>query len=82
MRKIISKYDELTKLKSFDPFLMSEPFFTQECLNLGSVSLACLIKYELKLLFHLANQAIPAHLKGQYHAIFSNTLKIEKTLLG
>ena len=82
MYKIISKYDELTKVKSFDPFLMSEPFFTQECLNFFNVSLACLIKFELKLLFHLANQSSPAHLKGRYHAVFSNALKIEKTLFG
>ena len=71
MRKIISKYDELTKVKSFDPFLMSEPFFTQECLNLGSVSLACLIKYELhETPFSFGKSSYPGSFKGTVSRYF------------
>ena len=32
--------------------------------------------------FEFDSSAINKKLKGQYHAIFSNTLKIEKTLFG
>ena len=53
--------------------------------TLGCARYKCTRNRAVSHLDHLAKKRyveVTLNLKGQYHAIFSNTLKIEKTLFG